>query len=466
MYLDKIEKGETTIMNTVNNRLEEHIVCFASLLRQQGLQVGTAEIHTALLALSLTGLADRSTCKVALQVAMVKKADEQGIFDKTFAYYFQPPADKERALQQGGELEKEFRQGLNRAEAELVFKGEPLSLNEEERTVYASLSAEERERIKNFVDETERGKKVEKSFRPVLETIVKSSLRYREKQSDYVPRRGPETNTGDPRRDWVLGREGVPGAGSGNGSSRNGETALKDLDMSSIPEKEIPLAAELVRKMSRRLAVNLSRRYRRTKKRKTIDIRKTIRDNISYGGYLYRLRYRSRRRHKPRLLLLCDVSGSMLRYAGFILPFIYGLSSAVGQIECFVFSESLQRITPYLRRGHSFEETVKILKKEDREWGKGTKIYAAFKGLCHEFGEDLTPGTVVLVVSDTRTLALEHSVEMLKKLKAGVREVIWLNTLPRDSWNRYPSVAAFAGVVPMVPGNRIRDLEQVFNKLL
>ncbi len=418
--------------------------------------MGTAELLEALEAVSAAGLADPAVFKAALKATLVKKPADFEVFNRTFDKYFIPPEEKEKELECGRECEEKYKDSLSVAEEELNFMGEQLTLEEEEKVVFASLPDKERDRIKQFVEETEQGKKVGQAFKPVLEAIVKGSLRYwRSRNGEPVKR--PPSVTGDPGWDWML-------SGNGEGGSGSGESALKDIDMSLIAEKDVPEAAELIRKMSHRLAGSLSRRYRMSKKRKELDLRRTIRDNISYGGYFYHLRYRRPGRNKLRLLLLCDVSGSMVRYTGFILPFIYGLNTVISDIESFVFAENLERITGYMERGVAFEETMKELMRRNRQWGGGTRIDVALDRLMRDYAEVLTPKTIVIIVSDTKTTSLAKSLSGINDLRFRVKDIIWLNTLPVADWDRFRSVQTFREVTQMHPCNRLADLEQVFEK--
>ena len=70
----------------------------------------------------------------------------------------------------------------------------------------------------------------------------------------------------------------------------------------------------------------------------------------------------------------------------------------------------------------------------------------------------------MLIVSDTKTTSLNHAVENVKALKARVKDVIWLNTLPLSEWERFRSVQSFRRVTRMFPCNRLIDLEKIVEK--
>ncbi len=441
-----------------NQNLENHIAYFVSLLRKQGVRVGTVELMEALEGVSVAGLKDREAFKTALRATLIKKAPEFEVFEHTFEKYFVPSDEQEKNLQWGRECEEKYNECLEKADSELTFKGEKLNLAESEKVVFASLPEKEQNKLKQFVSETEQGKNVEPEFKSILETTVKSSLRYwRNRQENTLQR--PPSITGDSSWDWMLA--GSSAGGTGGGSSGNG---IRELDMKNITDKDIPEAAELIRKMTRRLVNYLSRRYRMSKKKRELDLRRTIRDNISYGGYIYRLRYRDRKKQKLRLLLLCDVSGSMIRYTGFILPFIYGLNSVVNDLESFVFAENLEKVSDSLEKGTSFEETREELLKKSKEWGGGTRLAAALETLMQEHEELLTPKTIVIIVSDTRTTLLDEALRRMENVHDRVKDIVWLNTLPPEEWEELRSVSSFQKLARMYPCNRLADLEHVLEK--
>lgn len=203
-----------------------------------------------------------------------------------------------------------------------------------------------------------------------------------------------------------------------------------------------------------------------SKSRRVLDLRSTIRSSIQYGGVPFQLKFKSRRVKKPRLLLLCDVSGSMIRYTSFVLQFVYGLNTVVQRIESFIFSENLERVTPHFQQGQDFEHTMDAVVRDSQEWGGGTSLHKALYTLFNRHGEELNRNTIVIIVSDTRTIRRQEAAEQLQKLRRQVKEIIWLNTLPRDEWSSYSTVAAFQKETSMFPCNTLEDLEQVMSRKL
>ncbi|MBI2543994.1 MAG: VWA domain-containing protein [Candidatus Rokubacteria bacterium] len=123
--------------------------------------------------------------------------------------------------------------------------------------------------------------------------------------------------------------------------------SLMEQDFSSFPADQLDEVARLTVEIARRLAAHRSRRRRPTRRRGVIDLRRTVRANLMRGE-LIELRQKERKRRKVRLVLLCDISGSMDLYSRFLLLFLYALQNVFGRVETFSFSTRLTRITPHL----------------------------------------------------------------------------------------------------------------------
>jgi len=123
---------------------------------------------------------------------------------------------------------------------------------------------------------------------------------------------------------------------------------LMDQDFSSFPVEDLDEVARLTILIAKRLARRISRRKRPTRRGGVIDMRRSFRANLMKGEII-ELRRRERRRRKVRLVLLCDVSGSMDLYSRFLLQFLYALQNVFGRVETFTFSTRLTRVTEHLK---------------------------------------------------------------------------------------------------------------------
>jgi hypothetical protein len=433
--------------------LEINVVRFIHLLRHSGIRIGSGEVIDSLNALTLLDLSQREAVRAALKATLVKRPGEQVVFDKAFDVFFAPPEVKEQHSQDHRQKREHHQQQLESVGEQLTFQGMPLEISDKEKTVYSSIPEQDRQKLLEYIQKTAEGKNVEPHFRPLLESVVKGSLSYWRKSLRDELDLNELPQTGDAELDALADAVGATGE-AGIGS-------LLEEDMQNIADKDLPRARALIRKFARQMVTRITRRYRQSKKHKQLDLRKSIRHNIRFGGSMFYLRYRSRRIQKPRLVLLCDVSGSMARYASFVLQFIYGIHSVVGSIESFIFSEDLERVTESFQHGEDFNAIMLDVINRSSEWGRGTNFPVALRTLRQNYASLLGGDSYVIIVSDTKTVALTEAVQELTQLKRKVKDIVWLNTLAEEEWEHAKTVHAFRTLVKMYPCNTLSDLEKV-----
>jgi uncharacterized protein with von Willebrand factor type A (vWA) domain len=205
---------------------------------------------------------------------------------------------------------------------------------------------------------------------------------------------------------------------------------LAGRDFSSFVADEMVDIARAILVVARRLATRESRRYRSTQRGHAIDLRRTMRRNIKFGGTVVELARKKRKIRKPKIVLICDVSRSMDTYSKFLLQFIYALQNTLGRVESFVFSTRLTRVTEYFRSSDIFTALDRIA-REVPDWSGGTRIGESLRVFNQEWAlRMLNKHTIVLIMSDGLDTGdasvLEHEMEQIQRRAA---RVIWLNPL-------------------------------------
>ncbi len=223
--------------------------------------------------------------------------------------------------------------------------------------------------------------------------------------------------------------------------------ALAARDFSTFSPDQLDEILRLTLKIARRLARRISRRRRPSARRGRIDLRRTLRANLTRGE-LIDLRYRRRKRKKVRLVLLCDVSGSMDLYSRFLLQFLFALQSAFSRVETFTFSVRLTRVTDYLRT-RSYREVLRRLEAV-KDWSGGTKIGESLAEFNRGWPALVDRRTIVILLSDgwdtgdPELLAAE-----LLRIKRRAGRVIWLNPLLGNP-SYEPLTRGMAAALPLV----------------
>jgi uncharacterized protein with von Willebrand factor type A (vWA) domain len=205
---------------------------------------------------------------------------------------------------------------------------------------------------------------------------------------------------------------------------------LASRDFSTFLPDEMQEIARAIMVVARKLATRESRRYRSTQRGHAVDLRRTMRRNIKYGGTVVELAKKKRKIRKPKIVLICDVSRSMDTYSKFLLQFIYALQNTLGRVESFVFSTRLTRVTEYFKASDIYTALDRIA-REVPDWSGGTRIGESLKTFNAEWAlRTVNKHTIVLIMSDGLDTGdasvLEHEMEQIQRRAA---RVIWLNPL-------------------------------------
>ncbi len=205
---------------------------------------------------------------------------------------------------------------------------------------------------------------------------------------------------------------------------------LNEKDFSEMGIEESRAVTQAILLIASKIATQVSRRKKRARRGTEIDPRGTMRRNIKYGGELVELVARKRRIKKTRVVLLCDVSGSMDCYSRFLIQFMYGLQNELWGVETFVFSTTLSRIT-HLIRTKNIGNALEKISKSVLGWSGGTNIGRSLEIFNRDFAVSMvTHRTVVVVISDGWDRGdvgvLERQMQALKR-RCG--KIIWLNPL-------------------------------------
>jgi uncharacterized protein with von Willebrand factor type A (vWA) domain len=206
--------------------------------------------------------------------------------------------------------------------------------------------------------------------------------------------------------------------------------SLSKKDFSDLGIEESRAISRAILLIATKIATQVSRRKKRATRGEAVDPRGTLRKSIKYGGEVIELVRRRRRIKKTRVVLLCDVSGSMDCYSRFLIQFMYGLQNELWGVETFVFSTSLSRIT-HLIRSKEIAGALERISHSVVGWSGGTNIGRSLAAFNRDFAPSLvTHRTVVVVISDGwdrgDVTLLEREMQALKRR---CYKILWLNPL-------------------------------------
>ena len=242
------------------------------------------------------------------------------------------------------------------------------------------------------------------------------------------------------------------------------QEVLTRKDFGKMAEQELLRVQRLIIAMAHQMATRLSRRKKAGVKARLIDPGRTMRRSLRYGGEVMDLVRRGPKLGKTKMVVLCDVSGSMDVYTKFLIQFLYGIQNGLRGVETIVFSTRLTRITPLLRR-RNIDAVLQRIADTVQDWSGGTKIGACLQAFNTTMAATMvTSKTLVIIISDGwdtgDTAVLDTA---MARLRSMALRVIWLNPL-LGSPNYQPLCKGIQTALPYVhdflPVHNVESLRQ------
>ena len=242
------------------------------------------------------------------------------------------------------------------------------------------------------------------------------------------------------------------------------EEITRNIKLSNMELKNFSNIKQVVQKMAKRLIAMHSRRKKVTN-RGVLDVRKTLRRNMAYDGLLFETHWKSTKVDRPKIMVVCDVSGSVREVSRFLLMFLYSLTEILPNVRAFAFSANLFEVTDLFKK-NSLEKAVE---ETLDQYGFGSTDYGAslqdLKDICFD---QIDGKTTVMILGDSRNNHNENRAEILEEIYKRARQVIWLNPEPKTHWRsgdaEMRNYAPFCHMVEVC--NSLNHLERIVNKLL
>ena len=415
----------------------EKLSAFSRMLRLAGLPVSPKETADACEILIELGFADRQLVKTALRTVFAKSREEQHTFDRTFdSFFLSEAAMKAQATEEALE-QRRMEMARQQAMEELQLNGQPMDFTDDQREAYASLPEKDKERLLNFKnrfrDNAERNPELYSNF--IHSVFAKTILEQQLKLED---------------------------AGIGC-ADMDPDMGLLFRDISQFQDTEIPKAVAVIQKITQQINAELSFKRRNRGHSGQLDFRRTIRKGLETGGSFYKLKYKKKRQHKRHLVLLCDVSGSMVQFSEFVLRFILSMNNVSDSSRCFLFSEEMCEADAFnLQNMDSFREYV----RDTGIFGRGTNLGKALIELCKMKPAALNDSTTLLILSDAQTVDRETAVYALLEAKRQAGQVLWLNPLAENHWKHQKSAQIMSSICTMVSCNTLNALSNACKRLI
>jgi uncharacterized protein len=401
---------------------------FVGELRAAGLPVSLTENVDAMDAVRHVPLDDRAALRAALAATTVKRPEHRPAFDAVFDAYF---AVSPSSVDDDG-LDVDLAALLDEA----LQSGDGAAVRRLARLAVARLAGMEEGRgVRGsaYVFKTMRMLDVDGALARLLsgagwldrDDLAAAGGRVREEVEAEVRRRlvaerGPQAVARSVRRP-------LP----------------EDVDFLHASREDLAALSRSLRPLARRMASRLARR-RRLGRHGRLDFRRTLRRSLSTGGVPADPRFRRPHPHKPEIVVLADVSGSVATFARFTLQLVHALAGEFSAVRTFVFIDGIDEVS------HLFAGTddlaaalARVHEEADVVAADGHSDYGrAFATFWSRWGREITPRTSVIILGDARNNYHASSAEVLAELRRRGRRVWWLNPEPRSYWDTGDSIVS------------------------
>ncbi|WP_036551302.1 vWA domain-containing protein [Neptunomonas japonica] len=453
---------------------------FIHALRHAGLPISSAETLDALRAAQLVGIDNAPLLKHSLGMTLTKRLEHrltyEQIFDQYFTSYDQlkegyqeaPPQDATEGLEKNAQAEaKSPKQAplnepvtnLNSPLAQQLMNGDMSAMQVMISSAATASGAQDISfitqvpmvtyRVMQALGDTEFQQELVRLASSDESSATVQLLRQRRSQlqqqvRDYV------------EQQYLIFNQNEP--------NKLRESNLQKVNLTSIDHRNYKLMGELVRKAAKRLASMHSRR-RRITKRGLLDVRRTIATNAAYDGFLFHTKWKSTRVDRPKVMVVCDVSGSVSEVARFLLLFLYCLQDVLPKVRSFVFSSDMAEVTQLFEHKGMDLALAEVMQKWANLPSDYGKALTDFEQIALA---DIDSRTTVIMLGDARNNNEDGNISVWEEVYRRSQRVIWLNPEGEFSWDSADSImskyAPFCSHVETC--NSLQDLNRILGSVL
>ena len=444
--------------------MHRKILEFANLLRKSGVRVSVAEALDAYRALDELSLDDRAVFRDALRAAMVKRSDDVPTYDQLFDLFWSGFYDNLRqafdAVAQGFEGGEVDLESLLKAMEQRMTGMDPgeMNLSDLARALLTQNLAQLEQMIREAAQQAgtqriENMLQIGFFSRRILERLNAegAAQELRDLAGRLAAAGMPEAQVEAIRelanRLMEALRKAVRNYTERELQQQNFDymerfrrETLAEKSFYHLTEDEIRQMRDVVHRLAQRIKNVLSIRRRRELRGK-LDLHRTLRHNMSHGGVPFELFFKQRKKEKPKLVILCDVSSSVANVSRFMLQFMYTLQEAFTKIRSYAFVAELGEVTQ-LFQDHDVSTAI----ERALDGGDVINVYTrsnfgyAFHHFWQNYMAAVDKKTTVLILGDARNNYNDPRAWCLRDIHTKAKNVVWLNPESPGAWGFGDSV--------------------------
>jgi uncharacterized protein len=433
--------------------MEDRIVEFANVLRRNGVRVSLSENMDAFRALGLVGVRDPHLFRNALRTTLVKRASDVKPFEELFDFFFLgigeaidaldrrimeelglTPQQFQHMLEQIQRLLKNMEGDLseltralltgNHSELERLLReaasqeAEAGSLDSFRLTPYTRMAGRlQLDRVRTEVE----------GFKAMLQMLAEGGEDLQNVMR-YLDERMRDLNR--LLRELIQQEQRKRGVEPSDYSQRS---SFADKSFSFYTEDDIRRMNEAVARLAQRLKNRLSVR-RKKAARGRFNVKATLRTNMQYGGVPFHIELDRRKKTKPQVMILCDISDSVLNASRFMLQFVYSVQDLYAKVRSFVFVSDIGEVTKLFEEHEIHRAVETALKGEVIDVFSHSNFGRAFELFFKNYFAALTTKTTVVIIGDGRNNYNRPNEWVLREIQQKAKQLIWLNPESRMTW--------------------------------
>ena len=441
---------------------------FIHILRSSEVRISTAESIDAMHVVSHIGLNDKSLLQDSLSQTLAKSLREKEIFNECFENFFEERyMEFDNNSDSNGELEDDLNSEEEAKELDDIKPSnlEYLFKQSDRNSLMTLMAVAAREvnlsEIRLFTQTGMFTRKIfdaiglEKLNNDIFLASRSGDLKREEELKEIRERLRLEI------RDYVDNQVKMRTTNAGRHLR---EDVLSKIRLTQADRSDYTMMSKIIKRMAKRLVSVHSRRKRKAR-RGILDVRSTIRANQEYDGILFETVWKKTKVDRPKIVALCDVSGSVANVSRFFLMFLHSITDVLPHVRTFAFSNKAGEVT------NLFEtKDIEIAATETLliNGGGSTDYGQAFKDLEGFIENDIDRKTTVIILGDARSNYGDPRCDILKTIQEKSKRIIFLNPEPKSLWGTGDS--EMLRFVPYTSKSKVCsslvDLEKVVDDML
>jgi uncharacterized protein with von Willebrand factor type A (vWA) domain len=456
--------------------MESRILQLIAALRASGVRVSLAESAEAFSAVDLMGIQNREEFRLSLRATLIKDLKDISTFDKLFSLFFgsgQPPMmggnpsddmtpeEAQMLAEALRQFAENLRQRMERlmngdqlSHAELEALGQLVGLNQADNLNYQNWMAQRMMRAMAFPE-------VQKAMKELMEQLAQMGMS--RERIQQIREMIQQNMQGMQEQMEQFAGERIAENLSEKPRGENIDN-LMNRPFHALSDEDKKLLQREVKKLAAMLRTRIALRQKRAKNGQ-MDPKATIRASLKYHGVPMEIKHKDRV-HKPKIVVICDVSTSMRFCSELMLSFLFALQGQVRKTHAFAFIDHLESISEDFN-GTDADEAIQSVLWRMPSGHYNTDLGWALNDFNSEYMDTLNSGTTLIIVGDGRNNYNDPRLDIFSHMSRRATRTIWLNPEPPLLWNGDSDMPKYAPLCSNVlKVSNLRELAEAVDEMM